>query len=553
MIKLLELSPVLTVFPYALLYYALLLASCGLAYAALVRAGKSGNQLRISLVVIFLAQLFLLTANLFSYQGVQFMTAVFPILHRGLNLVCLIWLIWALFAGREESLPGWLPIALTAAVLIVSALTALWWFPQSAQANFNFSLWDYLWIGLTLVLIFSAGIAYLLRYRRRVIEPLLILGLAAAGFVFYLVLPEAGNLPALVMLSQLLYYPIFISLAYQETKADQPDKAVYGPEAEKTPLRANIANTFLEVSLQSTRDSLEKKLAHGLGLYLMADLLGFLSYQEGASALKLTNTYDLIREDHLGKVGLPIGQFPSLLEALENQRLLLSNKSSQLKAEKEALMPLSGYNRVGNLMLFPLSSGDPAVKRAVFALSPYTGKVWGPEEISRLEQLKENISRLLEKALKLEEDARRLNDIQEELLEKTQQIQVMNRNYDQSQTDLAKANQDLAQTQDAWTQEVELWIDRQKALEGDLETLRQTIEANRENVEQADRLRQQKQQLEETIRQNALQADELRGALEQASSLLSKLRFSSAESLPLPPGEDNPEPRQTIENQESDA
>ena len=83
--------------------------------------------------------------------------------------------------------------------------------------------------------------------------------------------------------------------------------------------------------------------------------------------------------------------------------------------------------------------------------------------------------------------------------------------------------------------------------------MRQTIEANRENVEQADRLRQQKQQLEETIRQNALQADELRGALEQAGSLLSKLRFSSEESLPLLPGEDNLEPRQTIENQESDA
>ena len=44
--------------------------------------------------------------------------------------------------------------------------------------------------------------------------------------------------------------------------------------------------------------------------------------------------------------------------------LLLSNRDGQHRAEKEALMPLSGYNRIGNLMLYPLPSTDPASKRA---------------------------------------------------------------------------------------------------------------------------------------------------------------------------------------------
>ena len=192
---------------------------------------------------------------------------------------------------------------------------------------------------------------------------------------------------------------------------------------------------------------------------------------------------------------------------------LLSNRDGQYRAEKEALMPLSGYNRVGNLMLYPLPSTDPASKRAIFALSPYTGKVWGQEELEKLDPLRDTIGKLLEKAIALEEDARRLNNLREELVEKTQQIQVLNRDYNQSQSKLAQAKDDLAQTQSIWTEEVALWIDRQKKLEHELEQLKNTIEANRENVEQADKLRLQKKQLEETIQENARQADQLKKRL----------------------------------------
>jgi len=129
----------------------------------------------------------------------------------------------------------------------------------------------------------------------------------------------------------------------------------------------------------------------------------------------------------------------------------------------------------------------------------------------------------------LEEDARRLNDLREELVEKTQQIQVLNRDYNQSQSKLDQAKDDLAQTQATWTVEVELWIDRQKRLENELEQLKGIIEANRENVGEVDKLRMQKKQLEETIQENARQADQLRDAFSQAGELLSKLSFHQNE------------------------
>ena len=532
MIKLLDFSPVLTVFPYALLYYVLLLASSGLALVVLLRTDAKNNQLRTSLLVIFLCQLVLLTANLLAYQGLELLESIFPILHRSLNLIALIWLVWALFNAYDLELTIWLPTAATILVLLLSSFNILWWLPGAEGRSFNFTSYDYGWIGVSLLLTLVSGVVLTRRVGRIALEALLILATAALGFILYLLMPGAGNMPAVVMLSQLLYYPLLLSFANQERK--RQEKLLFNENefsGNNTSLRENIANTFLEVSLHSSRNSLEKSLSHGLSLYLMADLLGFLSFDEGQTSMKLSNTYDLIREDHLKKVGLPIEQFPVLLSALEEEKLLISNKSSQHRAEKEALIPLSGYNRVGNLILYPLESFKAGSKRAILALSPYTAKEWGDEELSRLDSLKNNISKLLQKAIKLEEDAVHLNDLQEELIEKTQQIQVLNRQYTQSTTELAEANDKLSMTQSAWKEEVNLWIDRQKQLEKELEELRDTIEANRENMEQVDQLRTQKQQLEATIQQNSQKADQLKLALEQASQLLGKLSFTSEEAM----------------------
>ena len=552
MIKLLELSPVLTVFPYALLYYGLLIVSAGLALLAALRSEKQNRPLQTGLIIILITQLLLLTFNLFAYQGLAGMEALLPIWHRGLNLINLIWLIWVIFKVREDFIPEWVPVLGTVLVFFASITLSLWWLPFSRAGVFNFSVFDLVWIAVTLLLTLVGGIFYSLRYRQGVLEPLLILGISAIGFSVYLLLPQAGNLPAVVMMSQMLYYPLLISLAYQVGKPGQNLSEPVGGYGSARTLNANIAKTFLETSLQSNRSALEKTLSHGLSLYLMADLLGFLSYENGSEQLKLASTYDLIREDYISKVGLPITQFASFLEAMDSDSLLLSNRDGQHRAEKEALMPLSGYNRIGNLMLYPLPSTDPASKRAILALSPYTAKIWGKEELERLDPLRDTIGKLLEKAVMLEDDARRLNDLREELVEKTQQIQVLNRDYNQSQSKLDQAKDDLAQTQATWTEEVELWIDRQKKLEHELEQLKGIIEANRENVEQVDKLRLQKKQLEETIQENARQADQLRDAFSQAGELLSKLSFrQNGSANPVEP-ELNEEALNDVRQEESD-
>ena len=522
MINILEIDPVLTVFPYALLYYALLLVSSGLALLSTYRSDRVTNQnLQTALIIIFVSQLLLLTFNLLAYQGFQLVRVLFPLAHRLLNLVCLIWLIWALFRSRDPDFSHLPPIVLTVALLVTGVLFSLWWLPFSSSQDVNHSLIDYILVGFTLVFILISAIVYYTRFRSQVVEAWLILAIAAAGFILYLLLPSPGNMPAAVMLSQIIYYPLLISLAFRVV---EPEIELTQPESKPNDfLRANIADAFLEISLQPSQDQLEKALTHSLSLYLMADLLGLVQYEQGSNKATLKNTYDLIREDHVEKVDIATEQMPVLFEKFSQGEPLISNRESELTSEKHYLMTVSGYNQIGNLLLYPLEAIPNQSRWAFLGLSPYTNKVWGLEDIQQLDRLRDTLSRVLQKASRLEQEARQIGDLQAEMLQKESEIGQLRINYAESQVELQGLTNDLHQTQAVWTEEVNLWIERQKELESDLDSLQQTIEENQESLAEVNFLRNQKIQLEATIARNAEKTTQLKTTIDQASLLLQKL------------------------------
>jgi len=531
MIYILDISPALTVLPYALLYYALLLISSGLALLMLQHSAASGKQaLKTALLVIFLTQLILLTTNLLAYQGIETVRTLFPLMHRSLNLICLVWLIWALFQTRELEFPNWPPAVATVLVLLAAILLGLWWLPITSDQNFNQSWMDIAWTAFTLVLILAAGIAYVLRYRREIFLPVLTLAIAAFGFLLYLFLPAPGSLPAVVMLSQLIYYPLLISLSaqgrFEEMELATAQSVL--PVDKNDSMRASLANAFLDLSVQPGQEQVEKALSHTLSLYLMSDLLGLLKFNPGDTTAQLKNTYDLIREDHIPLIDLPVENFPFILKAFAESEPVLVNEKSRLRSEKQALMNLSGYNQIGNLLFYPISSPENQIAWGLLGLTPYTAKTWGQDDLDKLDQLKSNLSKVLEKASVLEQNSQKITSLQTLLAAKQADYQSLDQEFQKGQSLLADLNQNLEETQLAWTDEVTLWINRQKDLEVELESLQKTIEDNQESMAQIDLLRQQKQELEETIAHNSEQANQLKTAIEQAQQLINQLASSDS-------------------------
>lgn len=528
MIYILDISPALTVLPYALLYYALLLFSCGLALLT-IHSSKAAEKsaLKIALVVIFSIQLILLTVNLLAYQGVDMIRTLFPLIHRSLNLICLVWLIWAIFKTRDTELPEWPPAVTSLLILLAAILFSLWWLPFAPEQTFNQSWMDILWSSFTLGLILVAAIGYIIKFRNDVFYAVLTLGIAALGFLLYIFLPSPGSLPAVVMLSQLIYYPLLIGLSTQvpSEEEDLSPLRTLMPEDKNESMRANLANAFLNLSVQPNQEEVEKALSHTVSLYLMSDLLGLVSYTNGETSAYLKNTYDLIREDYLATIELPASHFPGLLKALAESEPIITNNKSELQAEKQALMHLSGYNQIGNLLFYPINSSDNQAGWALLGLTPYTNKNWEQSDLKRLDQLKQNLGKVLEKASLLEQNSLKISSLQSLLAAKQNENQRLDQDLQSSRTILEDLSENLKETQIAWTEEVSLWISRQKDLETELDSLQKTIEENQKSMAQIDLLREQKQQLEETIAHNSEQANQLKTAIEQAKQLINQLAF----------------------------
>lgn len=529
MTPILDILPVLSVYPYALLYYAILLASAGLALFAFRRANPANNPaLRSSLLVIIFSQLILLTLNLMIYQGFQQLNQIFPIAFRALTLVCLVWFLRALF-WKPQQRRGWLVWVFTVLILTAASILTLAWLPLAGEQSFNGSWQDLLWVGITLLTITLGAMVYLQQDRLDKVEGMIILFLAAIGYLFYLALPNAGSLPASVVISQMLYYPLLISLAWQRKKPE-PTSQPLTPATERRELSSEVAVRMLDVSLQQTNTQIQRSLTHSLGLYLLADLCGFLVIEEENNSLTLLNTYDLIREEFLENIELPKKVFPVLTAHFEDRNALISNNPEELVQERETLMELIGYNRLGNLLFYPLNPIDAPIGRGLLCLSPFTERAWNLKELNQLSVIAPKVNEILNEAADIEQRATSaqrlqllLNQVQRDRAQTVEQ-------FLQSQKLLEQLQRELHITSQTHESEVEMWIIRQEALEDQLEDLQNTLRQNEETIAQAEALRIEKERLEKSMAQNALQVEGLRTALDQARNMLEQMNPQSSVS-----------------------
>ena len=135
----------------------------------------------------------------------------------------------------------------------------------------------------------------------------------------------------------------------------------------------------------------------------------------------------------------------------------------------------------------------------------------------------EELNKVLEKAALLEQNTRHIDDLRSLLLQKELLVTDISQNYAQAQTELQNSKNDLLETRLAWTEEVTLWIERQKELEAELDTLQQTIHDNKDSISEVDDLRMQKGKLEEAIARSSEETARLKNAIQQASLMLQRL------------------------------
>ena len=528
-------------FPTALPYYLVLMAASGLAYLAANRAINTGEQLalplRTAFLVVFLSQLVLLTFSLLLFQGYSNLTDFFPFFYQALTFITLVWIVWALALpqGRGSLAKGWLkrlPLILTLAAFLAGCLTVFFITQQHAEYGI---IWVYqAWAGASLVLLLAGIVLILIRKHPMKLEGFLVLLIAALGYLVFLVDPVSAALPAAIVLSQLLYYPLLVSIAWQT----QPKPAITR-QVNSLPASPELAEAFLELNLRSDQEQIRNALTHSLSIFLMSDLLGLVELTSERN-LRVSNTYDLIREAWLPAFELSPEQVPQLAAHFEDGLPFNANKTEELAEEKATLIQAMGYNTSGCLLLYPLKGERETPQYGLLCLTTYTNRAWTREDQTRLSVIAEKIVRVLDKSATIDAQAKAVEGLRISLNQQQRQNAHLREDLEHHQKLLSELRQEYLQVKNRYTKETQLWASRQKALEGKLASLEETLQKQAAAFAEVETLRQQKNDLEEALAKNTEKLSNLKRALASAQELLSG-------TTPTPSGKDNSETGKSAE------
>ncbi|MEL7645879.1 MAG: hypothetical protein AAGU04_06430 [Anaerolineaceae bacterium] len=531
---LLDILPLLTVFPYALLYYLILLSASLLALLALRKASSSGYQpapsLRAALIVVFTAQVSLLTLSLLIYQGQDDLARYFPLVFHALTLLTLIWLGAGLLTGRLNERQMRLPLTLSGLTLLAGALSVLAWSTWPAETAFSGSVLSLAWSAAALLVLFIALTLALRSKQPHKLERVLILLIAALGYLVNILFPLESKLPSGVMLSQLLYYPLLISAAWQFRRGEQAR-----PGAASSP---QMVSSLLDLGLLSRADEIRASLTHSLTLYLMGDVVGIMEKDPQSPTFTVSSVYDLISERHLPAFQLPFNQVPKLRRHVEDLVPLTANADEQLNSEKQALMRTSGYNACGPLLLFPFGS------RALLCFNPYTKRAWTSADLDALSPLAGKLNQVLERASALDADTA----LKDESRFLANQVEREKRDLadalSATKAELTALISQRANDQTAYAAELRVREQRQKYLEAQLEALEHKLQAQQSAFSELDALREQKAALQLALQQNKQRALSLRQSLENALAALGELPGKAGTASAAPDAAESARPAQ---------
>jgi signal transduction histidine kinase len=525
-----ETFTILTTFPGVLVYHLLVLSTLLLALISVCKAYKSMHAQKIQrvmlgLIIVLVLQLLLLAFSIPAWFGSATFSTILPIVFRFLSLAAFVWLVWMLLSEKPKT---WQTVAagsVNALLLCLAGLTLFFWLRQSGDGVFNGSWLDHLWQIFAMLICISALILVIVRRNGFKLEPVLIICLALAGHLLHLLLPNWGNLPAMVIFSQLLLYSLlpgavwhFINLGFVNSQ-NGILKTAPNKQDLKVDVTPRLASAMLDISLQNSDKKIHNAVSHAVSLFMMADICAILHLDSQNKEIRFESTYDLIREDYLKNFALTEAQVPMLFQSFQDGKILQLDKKDHSQ-DLQSLFQAIGYNQLGNPVFFPIKYNGKACTTAFLFLTPYTFHQWQSDSFEKLEVLSPNLVKILDNAVEIDARNAALDAVRVSLNQSVRENQKLQQQYERSQQLLAELRSEFNNSKASHLSEIQIWIERQKQLEDKIQSLETQVADSINEVNAARAVQAQKQALEKQLEQVNAQNARLHSALNQAKSVL---------------------------------
>jgi hypothetical protein len=364
----------LTVPPGNLVYHLVLAFSIAGAlpgaFTLWQRSGKdSGRRMVIGLSWLLFAQ-FLLIINAGLAQFFTTLEAWLPILDRAVNAFSLVILIWLWVYPRGSRRVNTACLALSLVILIYAVLSGLWWANLPQDANFNGTSADLIWSAFSIFLALAGLVLSMIRRPNGFGFGIGMFALLLIGQVVYLLDPlPAGNYPGFVRLSQVIAFPILLTL---------PTRFSWGNTQEMGSSAGLEPATYAHIkTIAINSDPLEvcQAVTAIVAQALQSGLCLMISPPDNNQHIQLVCGYDLGRREILGAATFDSQLVPVLSESLRQAR--------PLHLPGEGMIPdLEGLGKVlnlpleGSILSAPILTRSGEMDRALVLVAAEAGESW---------------------------------------------------------------------------------------------------------------------------------------------------------------------------------
>ena len=405
--------------PGNLVYYLVLIISIvGTLQGtiAVLRSGASPFAKRTvsGLIILLIFQIIPYLISLVVWSGLFETQFILAQIDRAFSLLCLIWIAWIWIFHKPAPKADLATIILSLLTFFLLGVTLTLWTQAFNINGYNNTFQDNTWQIITLIFILLASAILFIRKPPGYGFGLATLVFGGIGHLVHFLFPNnIGDFSGIIRFSEMSMYPLLLALPqYISEKIPSVTSRVSNAQVKLTFKEKRRFSTspkafksLFTLAAEAEADLIGPNITRAIAHSMMADLV-FLILIDTGEKLKIACGYDLIREEVLDGIGIDNGAIPLLSEAILHGRTLILPDGDH-PIDLQGLSQTIGLNSTGSVMSVPIETfqSDSPIG-AVLLLSPYSNRVWSPEDQSYLTNISNSIVPIMERSKQLAELSR---------------------------------------------------------------------------------------------------------------------------------------------------
>ncbi len=393
-----------------------------------VNKTSPGRRMLAGLGVLFLIRMALFVLGGLILQGLFTTPSLLPPIDRGAAILSLIVIIWLWAFPAPLRLADAAALLLVLLTLTLLALGVAWWSTQPGNGTFNASLPDTIADASALFLIFIGVFLLLIRRPPGWGFALAMLGLLAAGHLFYLLAPQTqANYSVVVRLSEMAAYPLLLVLPQRfSVSAEGSIRGQGFLSPVRQGLDPQLIPTILEMAIDADPQKNCQAITSNVSRAMQADLCLLISPADNAGMMSVICGFDLVNSQSLNPQPLDSQQVPVLAAALRSGHPLnLPGGSSS--PDLVALAQQLGIQRTGGLLAVSLNPPQESTIFAIVLLSPHARRNWTSKDEAYLTSIAGTLVQLLQRNQQLAEHQLDLAQAQTTVKDSRDQVEQLQR------------------------------------------------------------------------------------------------------------------------------